>query len=46
MRIWVDVAKEHEKYLWNTMPYKTYIEEAIDSIVVRLANWAVIDSTN
>ena len=46
MRIWVDVAKEYEKCLWNTMPYKTYIEEAIDNIVVRLANQTIIDSTN
>lgn len=46
MRIWINVAKEHEKYLWNTMPYRTYIKETIDSIVVRLANRAVIDSTN
>lgn len=23
MRIWVDVAKEHEKYLWRTTPYMT-----------------------
>ena len=44
MRIWVDVAKEHEKYLWRTTPYMTYIEEVVGSTVAWPADGVVIDS--
>lgn len=38
-------SKKHEKYLWQIIPYMTYIE-AVGSVVAWPTDWVGIDPTN
>ena len=45
MRVWVDVVKKPEAFLWRTAADMTYIEEAIGTTVAWPTNKVVINST-
>ena len=43
MKVWVDVAKKPDVFLWRTSSDMTYMEEAVGSAIAWPANKVIMD---